>query len=52
MNKFIAGAGGMMLMMTAGLFVWMGAQSQDVELPDAPPPPPEFKTAGEEILPV
>ncbi len=52
MNRFIAGAGGMMLLMTAGFFVWMGAQSQDVSLPDAPPPPQIFDTQSEQVLPI
>jgi len=41
MNKFVAGAAGMMLLMTAGLFFWIGAQGQDSPIPEAPPPPEE-----------
>lgn len=43
MNKFAAGAAGMLLMMIAGVFFWMGANGQDVELPDAPPPPKQME---------
>ena len=39
MKKFAAGAAGMMLMLTAGLFIWIGVQGQDNPIPDAPPPP-------------
>ncbi|WP_417621636.1 hypothetical protein [Parasphingorhabdus sp.] len=39
MRKFAAGAAGMILMLTAGLFIWIGAQGQDVPIPTAPPPP-------------
>ena len=31
---------GMMLMMTVGFFMWIGAQGQENPIPDAPPPPP------------
>ncbi len=48
MKKFVAGAAGMMLMLTAGLFVWIGAQGQDNPIPVAPPPP---KQAEPESLP-
>ncbi|MFK7842485.1 MAG: hypothetical protein AB8B54_09495 [Sphingorhabdus sp.] len=48
MKKFAAGAAGMMLMLTAGLFIWIGAQGQDVPIPEAPPPP---KQAPLETLP-
>ena len=41
MNRFVSGAVGMMLVMVAGLFIWMGAQGQESPIPDAPPPPPE-----------
>lgn len=43
MNKFAAGAAGMLLMMIAGVFFWMGANGQDVELPDAPQPPKQME---------
>jgi len=46
MKKFAAGAAGMMLMMTAGLFIWMGAQGQEVAIPDAPPPPEQAEPEG------
>ncbi len=49
MKKFAAGAAGMMLMLTAGLFIWIGAQGQDNPIPEAPPPP---KQAEPESLPV
>ena len=39
MKKFIAGVVGAMLMMSAGLFFWIGAQGQGNEIPEAPPPP-------------
>ncbi|WP_339690141.1 hypothetical protein [uncultured Parasphingorhabdus sp.] len=48
MKKFAAGAAGMMLMLTAGLFLWIGAEGQDVPLPAAPPPPEKIDP---EILP-
>jgi len=41
MKKFAAGAAGILLLLTAGLFLWIGAQGQDVPIPAAPPPPPE-----------
>ncbi|MEO9600678.1 hypothetical protein [Parasphingorhabdus sp.] len=46
MKKFVAGAAGMMLMMTAGLFVWIGAQGQDIPIPAAPPPPEQVEPEG------
>ncbi|WP_430414256.1 hypothetical protein [Parasphingorhabdus sp.] len=46
MTKFAAGASAMLLMMTAGLFVWMGAHSQDNLIPEAPPPPEKVETEG------
>ncbi len=39
MKRYVAGAASMMLLMTAGLFLWIGASGQDVVIPDAPPPP-------------
>ncbi|QTD56185.1 EF-hand domain-containing protein [Parasphingorhabdus cellanae] len=39
MKRYVAGAASMMLLMTAGLFLWMGANGQDVVIPEAPPPP-------------
>lgn len=39
MKKFIAGVVGAMLMISAGLFFWIGAQGQENALPEAPPPP-------------
>ncbi|PHR16832.1 MAG: hypothetical protein COA41_13735 [Sphingopyxis sp.] len=39
MKRFAAGAAGILLLMTAGLFLWIGAQGQDVPIPEAPPPP-------------
>ena len=44
MIKFVSGAVGMLLLMTAGMFVWMGAQGHDNPLPDAPPPPETEKS--------
>ena len=38
MKKFSAGAAGILLLLTAGLFLWIGAQGQDVPIPAAPPP--------------
>ena len=49
MKKFVTGAAGMMLMLTAGLFLWIGAEGQDVPIPAAPPPPEQ---ADPEVLPV
>lgn len=47
MQPFIAGAAGMLLMLAAGLFFWVGAQGQDTTIPDAPPPPePETLEPG------
>ena len=46
MKKFIAGASGMLLIMAAGLFFWIGAQSQEVVLPDAPAPPEQADPEG------
>lgn len=40
MKRFAAGAAGMMLMLTAGLFIWIGAEGQDIPIA-APPPRPE-----------
>ncbi|MEP2989015.1 MAG: hypothetical protein ABJN65_03810 [Parasphingorhabdus sp.] len=39
MRKYIAGAVATMLMLSAGFFFWIGAQEQEIVLPDAPPPP-------------
>ena len=39
MLKFATGAAGILLLLTAGMFLWIGAQGQDVPIPDAPPPP-------------
>ena len=39
MMKFAAGAAGILLLLTAGLFLWIGAQGQEVPIPAAPPPP-------------
>lgn len=50
MKRFAAGAAGMMLMLTAGLFIWIGAEGQDIPIAAAPPPPPEPVEA--ESLPV
>ena len=49
MKKFAAGAAGMMLMLTAGLFIWIGAEGQDMPIPAAPPIP---EPAEAESLPV
>ena len=49
MRKFVAGAAGMLLMLTAGLFLWIGAEGQDVSIPEAPPPP---EPPDPEVLPV
>jgi len=49
MGKFIAGAAGMMLVLTAGLFIWMGALGQDSPIPETPPPPAPLP---QESLPV
>lgn len=46
MKKFAAGAAGMMLMLTAGLFIWIGAEGQDVPVPAAPPPPEQAEPEG------
>ncbi|AMO71573.1 hypothetical protein [Sphingorhabdus sp. M41] len=48
MKKFAAGAAGILLLLTAGLFLWIGAQGQDVPIPEAPPPP---EPADPESLP-
>ena len=48
MLKFAAGAAGILLLLTAGLFLWIGAQGQDVPISDAPPPP---QVAEPESLP-
>jgi len=37
--KFAAGAAGILLLLTAGLFLWIGAQGQEVPIPAAPLPP-------------
>jgi len=39
MMKFAAGAAGILLLLTAGLFLWIGAQGQEVPIPAAPLPP-------------
>ena len=37
MWRFLAGGGAMLLMMTAGMFIWTGmAQDEDDPVPDAP----------------
>ena len=46
MKKFAAGAAGMMLMLTAGLFIWIGVEGQEVPIPAAPPPPEQAESAG------
>ena len=46
MKKFAAGAAGILLLMTAGLFLWIGAQGQDVPIPAAPPPPQPAEPEG------
>lgn len=46
MKKFAAGAAGIVLLMTAGLFLWIGAQGQDVPIPVAPPPPQQAEPEG------
>ncbi|MEJ6593558.1 hypothetical protein [Parasphingorhabdus sp.] len=38
MKKFSAGAAVILLMLTVGLFLWIGAQEQDAPIPAAPPP--------------
>jgi hypothetical protein len=48
MKKFAAGAAGILLLLTAGLFLWIGAQGQDVPIP-APPPPKAYKASREEL---
>ncbi len=39
MQKYIAGAVATMLMLSAGFFIWIGAQERETVLPDAPAPP-------------
>tara|TARA_R110000824_G_scaffold162204_3_gene337820 strand:- start:3296 stop:3763 length:468 start_codon:yes stop_codon:yes gene_type:complete len=46
MKKFVAGAAAMMLMLTAGLFLWIGADGQDVPIPAAPSPPEPIDPAA------
>ena len=46
MKRYIAGAGSMMFLMIAGLFIWFGAKGQEVAIPDAPPPPELLEAAG------
>ena len=46
MKRYVAGAGSMMLLMIAGLFLWVGASGQEVVLPDAPPPPEPVEVEG------
>lgn len=56
MKRYVAGAGSMMLFMAAGLFFWIGANGQEVVIPDAPPPPillePEELPKADEGAPV
>ncbi|WP_422343844.1 EF-hand domain-containing protein [Parasphingorhabdus sp.] len=46
MKRYIAGAGSMMLLMTAGLFLWIGASGQEPIIPDTPPPPESIEPEG------
>tara|TARA_R110000772_G_scaffold35991_31_gene86409 strand:+ start:445 stop:912 length:468 start_codon:yes stop_codon:yes gene_type:complete len=46
MHKYVAGAASMMLLMTAGLFLWIGANGQETLIPDAPPPPEPVDQGG------
>lgn len=46
MKRYVAGAGSMMLLMTAGLFFWIGANGQEVVIPEAPPPPEVVEPEG------
>lgn len=46
MKRYVAGAGSMMLLMAAGLFLWIGANGQEVLIPDAPPPPEILEPEG------
>ncbi len=56
MKRYVAGAASMMLLMTAGLFLWIGASGQEVVIPDAPPPPelrePEGLPEADESAPI
>ncbi len=55
MKRYVAGAGSMMLLMTAGMFLWIGASGQEVAIPEAPPPPeltePEGLPEADEMAP-
>lgn len=46
MKRYVAGGASMMLLMTAGLFLWIGANGQEVVIPDAPPPPEPLELEG------
>lgn len=46
MKRYVAGAITMMLLITAGLFFWIGVNGQEVVLPDAPPPPEQLEPEG------
>ena len=39
MQRFLAGAGGALLLASAGLWFWQGQAAQENEIPTAPPPP-------------
>ena len=39
MRRFLAGAGGALLLVTAGLWLWQGQAAQENQIPEAPPPP-------------
>lgn len=46
MKRYAAGAVSMMLLMIAGLFLWVGANGQEIVIPDAPPPPEQVEAEG------
>ncbi len=46
MKRYVAGAGSMMFMIIAGLFLWIGVNGQEVTIPDAPPPPEPVEQLG------
>ena len=39
MRRFLAGAGGALLLVSAGLWFWQGQAAQVNQIPEAPPPP-------------
>ncbi len=46
MKRYVAGAASMMLLMTAGLFFWIGANGQETIIPEAPLPPEPIEPEG------